>query len=179
MKRVLLNLFTIAITIVITGLNAFAISVTYTQMDVPPINSSFKTYMDYRAITNHSSNQWKYISTWGWVDGEGFMRCNGERDLGINDDYYLVAMGSYYSSEIGTKFRIKTDTGNQFYVALGDQKANCDTDYKNQYSYNNDILEMIVNTPTLNSIVKLMGTANVYMPLNGSITSIEKMTFNY
>lgn len=70
-----------------------ASAVTYTSLEVPNINSSFKTYMDYRTITNKSSAQYKLIQEWAWADCEGFLRCNGERDLGIADDYYLIALG--------------------------------------------------------------------------------------
>ena len=81
-------------------------NVTYTSMGVPNIDSSFKTYMSYKAITNKQSAQWKWINAWGWCDNQGFMRCNGERDLGIPDDYYLIALGSYYGTAIGSKYKI-------------------------------------------------------------------------
>lgn len=154
-----------------------AMTVTYTPYDVPNINSSFKTWMDYRAITNRDSAQYKYIQRWGWPDDNGFMRCGGERDLGITDDYYLIALGSYYGTEIGTKYKITTDTGSVFYGALADCKADCDTDSKHRYSYNNDVVEFIVDSRCLDKTVKLFGSANVYMPLNGKIASIERITF--
>ncbi len=87
------------------------------------------------------------------------MRCNGERDLGITDDYYMVALGSYYGTGIGTKYKITTDTGNVFYAVLCDQKADCDTDGTHRYSYNNDVVEFIVDTRSLNETVKLFGSA--------------------
>lgn len=64
-----------------------------------------------------------------------------------------------------------------FYGVLGDQKDDRATDITNRYSYNNDVVEFLVDTRTLNKDVKLMGSANVYMPLNGSITEIEKIDF--
>ena len=105
------------------------------------------------------------------------MRCNGEQDLGITDDYYMVALGSYYGTGIGTKYKIITDTGNVFYTVLCDQKADCDTDSTHRYSYNNDVVEFIVDTRSLNKTVKLFGSANVYMPLNGKIASVERIAF--
>lgn len=154
-----------------------ASAVTYTSFGVPNINTSFKTYMDYRTITNKASTQYQLIQEWAWADYEGFMRCNGERDLGVDDDYYLIALGSYYGSTIGTKYKITTDTGAMFYGILADQKDDRDTDSTNRYSYNNDVVEFLVDTRTLNKDVKVMGSANVYMPLNGSITEIEKIDF--
>ena len=133
--------------------------------------------MDYRCITNKNSAQYKFIKAWGWSDSNGFMRANGERDLGIKDDYYLIALGSYYGTTIGTKYKITTDTGNVFYGVLADCKDDSHTNNTHQYSYNNDVVEFIVDTKKLNKTVKVMGSANVYMPLNGRIASIERINF--
>lgn len=179
------------------GAVANAMTVTYTALGVPEINSSFKSYMDYGCITSKSSPQYKYLNDWCWVDYDGFVRCDGETDLGITSDYYAVAMGSYYGTDIGTKYRVATDTGNVFYCVLVDCKANCDTNGTNQYGTdNNDVLEFIVNTyvPTerngklqlynstnpdaiLDGYIQQAGSTNVYMPLNGRIASVEKISF--
>lgn len=153
------------------------VNITYTSLGIPAINSSFKTYMDYRTITNKLSPQYNFIKTWGWSDNNGFMRANGERDLGVTDDYYMIALGSYYGTEIGTKYKIITDTGNVFYGVLCDQKDDAHTNSTHQYASNNDVVEFIVDTRMLIPTVKRMGSANVYMPLNGNIASIEKMGF--
>lgn len=152
----------------------------YTSLGVPNINSSFKTWMSYRAVTNIKSPQYNFIHTYGWSDEEGFMRCSGEADLGIEDDYYLIALGSYYGTEIGTKYKITLDTGRVFYGALADCKANKHTNSTNQYvSHNKNVVEFLVDTSRLNSNVKRVGSANVHMPLNGSIIEIEKINFIY
>lgn len=153
--------------------------VTYASLNVPAINSSFKTYMDYRTITNKQSPQYAFIKKWGWSDDNGFMRATGEKDLGIPSDYYMIALGSYYGTEIGTKYRITTDTGNVFYGVLCDQKDDAHTNSTHQYASNNDIVEFIVDTRVLNRTVKVMGSANVYMPLNGNIATIEKIDFKW
>ena len=178
MKK-LLNIFTvILLTILILAIPANAmITIQYTPLDVPNIDSSFKTYMDYHSITNRSSAQYKLISEWGWCDNQGFMRVNGEIDLGITDHYYMIALGSFYGTTMGTKYRITTDTGNVFYGILSDAKDNKHTNWTNQYSYNKDIVEFLVYTPSLNKSVKKMGSANVYMPLNGVIAKIERIDF--
>ncbi len=156
---------------------AGAMYVTYTSLGVPDMNSSFKTYMDYRCITDVSSPQYKYIQDWGWSDSNGFMRAKGETDLGVPDDYYMIAMGSRYGTGIGTKYRITTNTGNVFYAVLCDQKSDYDTDSTHTFGRNNDIVEFIVDTRQLNRDVKVMGSANVYMPLNGKIVSVERIDF--
>lgn len=154
------------------------LTVRYISLGVPSINSSFKTWMSYKAVTNKNSPQYKFIHTWGWVDNEGFMRCSGERDLGIDQDYYLVALGSYYGTTIGTKYRITLNTGKVFYAALADCKANRHTNSTNQYvPKNGNVVEFLVDTSKLNKNVKIMGSANVYEPLNGSVIKIEKIDF--
>lgn len=151
----------------------------YTSLGVPNINSSCKRWMDYRKTTNKKSPQYAFISKYGWVDSEGFMRCSGERDLGINDDYYLIALGSYYGTTIGTKYRITTDTGKVFYGALAERKADIHTNPTHQYTNqkNPDIVEFLIDKNKLNKDVRRAGSANVYMPLNGSISKIERIDF--
>lgn len=157
---------------------ACAINVTYTSLGVPKMNSSWKTWMDYRKITNRTSNQYKFVEKWAWSDYDGFMRCDGESDLGITDNYYVIALGSYYGTTIGTKYRITTDTGNVFYGVLGECKADIHTNYTHQYATdNNDVVEFVVNDEMLHPLVKSAGNANVYIPLNGKIKSIERINF--
>lgn len=154
-----------------------SIVATYTSLGVPNVNSSFKTWMSYKAVTNKNSPQYKFIYTWGWSDSEGFMRCCGERDLGIEQDYYLIALGSYYGTTIGTKYKITLDTGKVFYGALADCKSDKHTNSTNQYARNKDVVEFLVDTKSLNRDVKRMGSANVYKPLNGKVVKIERIDF--
>lgn len=175
MKKILVLLTTILL-LITTPVHALTTS--YTPLGVPQgIDTSFKTFMDYRAITNKSSAQYKYVKQWGWRDEQGFMRADAEHDLGITEDYYLIALGSYYGTEIGTKYRITTDTGNVFYGVLADQKADIHTNSTNQYAANKDVVEFLVDTRYLNKMVRRMGSANVYMPLNGKIAEIERIDF--
>ena len=69
------------------------------------------------------------------------------------------------------------DTGRVFYGILGDQKADIHTNSTNQYARNNDVVEFVVDSRILNKKVKQHGSANVYMPLNGNIAKIEKISF--
>ena len=178
MKKIIAILITMIISFTMS-VSAFAQSVTYEAMGVPNINSSFKTWMDYKLCAKGSAQR-NFSDTWGWMDSEGFMRCSGEKELGINDDYYLVALGSYYGRTIGTKYKITTDTGNIFYVVLAEYKDNSETNSTNQYATaNNNIIEFLIHPTYLNYQVKFIGSANVLAPLNGSIIKIEKMHFNY
>lgn len=156
-----------------------AASPVYTSLGVPTgINTSFKAWMPASAVTARTSPQYKLIhSQWTWHDGNGFLRCNAERDLGITGDYYYIALGSYYGTKIGTKYRITTDTGNVFYGILSDCKADRHTNSTHQYSRNNNVVEFVVNSPTLNSKVRQAGSANVLPQLNGNIAKIERIDF--
>lgn len=164
-----------------TTVSAKAVEITYTNMGVPNIQSYFKTWMDYRCITDKSSPQYKLVNNidnnWIYTDSEGFLRATGETDLGIPEDYYVIALGSYYGTNITNKYKITTNTGNVFYGILGDQKADCHTNSTNQYAQMNDVVEFIVDTRKLNKDVKRMGSANVYMPLNGNIAKIKRIDF--
>lgn len=152
--------------------------VKYTPLGVPNINSSFKTWMSYKAVTNKNSQQYKFIHTYGWSDSQGFMRCAGEKELGVEQDYYLIALGSFYGTTIGTKYRITLDTGKVFYGVLADCKNDKHTNATNQYViHNGNIVEFLVDKTKLNRKVKVMGNANAYEPLNGRVAKIEKMNF--
>ena len=147
-------------------------------MSVPDIDTSFKTWMSYKAITNTASPQYKLIKEWAWCDSQGFMRCNGERDLGVTDDYYLIALGSFYGTEIGTKYKITLDSGNIFYGVLADCKADKHTNSTHQYAVKNkDVVEFLVDVSKLNQTVKKMGNANYYPGLDGRVVNIEKLDF--
>lgn len=178
-RKVIALVTTLFVLCASTSVLADRLVVSYTDMEVPEAPTYFKTWMDYRAITNRSSDQYKFISEYGWCDGAGFMRCSAERDLRVEDDYYLVAMGSYYGRQIGSKYRVTLDSGRVIYVALGDLKDDRHTNSTHQYASMRDVLEFIVYTPQLIGDVKMMGSANVYMPLNGNVSRVEKMSFDW
>ena len=132
MKKII-RLITIILTATLLGSTANAMTVTYTPLSVPSINSSWKTWMPYTAVTNRASAQYKLRVNWGWTDNQGFRRVNGERDLGIVDDYYMVALGNYYGTTMGTKYRFTTDMGNVFYGILSDAKGYPEVNSTKQY----------------------------------------------
>lgn len=159
-----------------TILDERPIMIEYTSMEVPNIDSSFKTWMSYKAVTSVSSQQYKYINEYGWVDENGFMRSCA--DDGVEQDYYLIALGSYYGTEIGAKYRITLDTGNVFYGVLADCKDDRHTEETNRYIVENgNVVEFLVDVSTLNKTVKVTGSANYYEPLKGKVAKIEIINF--
>lgn len=133
---------------------------------VPDIDSDFKSYMDYRCITNAESAQYK-------LQQDCYTDENGLR---VYDGYYVVALGTYYSSTIGDKFKITLDSGEELYCVVGDVKADCDTDKTNRYvPINGNIIEFIVDTRKLPKDVRFMGTVSALDDFEGSVESIEKI----
>lgn len=125
---------------------------TYRTIAVPShADNSFKTYMDYRAITDHTSQQWK-LQEKAYTDDKGL------RKVG---DYYCVALGSAFSSEIGAKFEITLEDGQTFKAILADQKADRHTDTTNKYRQLDNgkinVVEFIVDTNKLENLPKVMG----------------------
>lgn len=137
---------------------------------------SFKTYMDFRTITDKSSEQYEFQKKCK-TDNNGLRRYN-EDDL----SYYVVAMGSFYSEEIGTKFKITLDnngTKNVIYVILGDCKKDEHTDDSNRFiEKNGNIIEFIVSQRDLPSLARKMGDVSYADDeLRGEIVKIEEIKF--
>lgn len=138
---------------------------------VPYGDTSFKSYMDYRAITNHDSAQWalqKHCST----DGDGLRR--------YGDDY-VVALGSYYTDHIGDRFKITLSSGEEFTAVVGDFKADRHTDPSNRYTAvgedGKNVVEFIVDTHGLSTKVKRMGDISYIDGFSGNVTSIEEANY--
>lgn len=142
---------------------------TYNEMELPlKTNGEFKTYMDYRTITNKSSKQW-YLQQLATTNEEGFRVFNGK---------YLVAVGTYYANEIGKELKITLEDGTVFLAIVGDIKNNIHTDQSNRYiEKNGNIIEFIVDTDKLNSKTKKLGDVS-NLGFEGKIIMIEEVINN-
>lgn len=143
-------------------------------LDIPTCNTEFKTYMDYRCITDKTSAQYE-LQQFAWTDEDGFRR--------IGDDY-IVAMGTYYAENVGDRFKITFDTDNEITVIIGDIKQDIHTDYFNQYTpiydengifFSGNVLEFIVDTDVLPKVPRRLGTVSYFNYLKGNIKSIERI----
>lgn len=148
---------------------------TLEEMNVPNCDTSFKSYMSYKCITNKISDQYK-LQLSAWTDNMGLRRV---------DDYYLVAMGTYYSDTIGDKFRITLEGDKTFDVMIGDIKADIHTDSSNMYSpvYDENgtfksanVIEFIIDTKAVDKKVRLMGDISAYEEFKGNIVKIERIS---
>lgn len=136
--------------------------------------------MDYRTITDINSEQWE-------LQQEAYTDTNGLRKI---DDYYCVALGTYYSQECGKKFKISLDSGIFFKVIVADIKDPTHTDELNMYTpleekgesiFNSNnfqmvnVIEFIVDKNVLpREISKITGDVS-NLGLRGNITKIEEV----
>lgn len=100
-------------------------------------SSSVKTYMDYRAITDKSSNQYKYIQNHMTVGDDGFLY---DEDGSIG-----VALGSHFGS-IGSKWEIVLDTGITFKVVKIDEKADIHVYNGCQHKEDGSVVEFVIDS---------------------------------
>ena len=138
----------------------------YNTLELPTeATGEFKTYMDYRKITDKSSKQWA-LQQLATTNEKGFRVFNGR---------YLVAVGSYYANEVGKELKITLDNGFVFYAMVGDIKMDIHTDANNQYvPINGNIVEFIVDTNKLDSMTKKLGNVS-NLGFEGKIVRIEEV----
>lgn len=140
-------------------------------LPLPDIDTSVKTFTDYRCY-NIVGTPHKRLQQVCYTDSNGFRR--------FGEDY-VVALGSYYSIDIGDRYRVTLDTGVEFTVILGDCKADCDTDVSNMYApcvnYDGEnvgnLLEFIIDADVLPDEVYNYGDLQRFEFMQGSIVQFE------
>ena len=114
-----------------------------------PDTSGFKSYMDYRYITYIDSLQYVLQSEYAYTGNHG-IRMVGDR--------YCIAVGSYFTTEIGQYIDLVLDNGEVIPCILGDQKSDEHTDDNNIVTISNGcISEFIVDTDSLDNMAKICG----------------------
>lgn len=137
----------------------------YIKMEVPKHNN-FKSYMSYRAITCKTSKQYKLQQK----------AKTGKFGIRTVEGRYLIAMGTYYTKNVGDKFDITLSDGTIIKCMIGDIKADKDTDSKKQkQKYDGSIIEFITDTDKMPSTVKRAGSYTVCKKFSGSIKEIKKV----
>jgi len=129
-----------------------------------PSNNSFKSYMSYKAVSSSSAQ------------GKLQVRATTDKKTGIRkvDGRYCVALGSYYCKKIGTKFDLVMSNGSIVKCILADQKANADTDSKNQKTPDGSIAEFLVDMNRIPHKAKIMGNMSyATKSLRGNIDKIR------
>lgn len=134
-----------------------------TEKDVPP-NNSFKSYMDADTITSRNTDQYKLKAKYVIDEQTGIWTV---------DERYCIAVGSYYTQSIGTYIDVVMKNGNILQCILGECKRNRDTDHTNRQNPNGSVVEFIVNTSSMQSMVRKMGNCSYACEeMKGEIKSI-------
>lgn len=134
-----------------------------TEKDVPS-NNSFKSYMDADTITSINTDQYKLKAKYIIDEQTGIWTV---------DERYCIAVGSYYTQSIGTYIDVVMENGSTLHCILGECKRNRDTDYTNRQNTNGSVVEFIVNTSSMPSMVRKMGNCSYACEeMKGEIKSI-------
>lgn len=137
----------------------------YVKMEVPKHNN-FKSYMGYRSITCKASKQYKLQQK----------AKTGKHGIRMVKGRYLIAMGTYYTKNVGDKFDIKLSDGTMLKCMIGDIKSDRHTDTKCQkQKYDGSIIEFITDPAKMPSNVKRAGSYTACKKFSGSIKEIRKL----
>jgi len=120
--------------------------------------SSVKSYMDYRAITNTSSRQYKYIKQYMTVGDDGYLR---DKDGNIG-----IALGSHFG-EIGSKYEVVLDTGRTFRVVKIEEKADRHVNNGCEHKQDHSVIEFVVDSS------KMPKASNGYV-YSGNFNNVEQ-----
>lgn len=116
-------------------------SCAYIDYDAPE-TSGYKSFMDYNMITDRSSAQYILQNTEAYTGKFGIRQVDGR---------YCVAIGSYFTSEIGTWFDLVLMNGTVIPCILADQKDDNDTDSANIVTKHNGCMsEFVIDWDNLN-----------------------------
>ena len=130
----------------VSDINTFIVPPKYESYLIDNHNGK-KTYMSFKAITDSTSKQY-VLQQKASTDEFGFRKI-GNR--------YLVAIGTAFNTSVGQYFDAELENGTIIECIVGDIKADKDTDKSNVFTPQGCCLEFIVNTKTLEPLVKKMG----------------------
>lgn len=124
----------------------------------------FKSYTDYHCLSR-SSKQWK-------IQEKAYTDKNGLRKIG---DAYLVALGSYYGTQLGTRYTVTLSNGSVFDIILCDCKQDRHTDSLHREGLRSrDVIEFYVDKKKLPKKVRTSGSVHSIEYFSGSVVSIKK-----
>ncbi|MFG6378176.1 MAG: hypothetical protein K1W19_07660 [Lachnospiraceae bacterium] len=134
-----------------TGEVQKSIEPTYTDYDTPPDNS-FKSYMDYRTITDTTSKQYE-------LQKQADTNWCGMR---IIDEKYCIAVGSYYSTTVGQAVDIIMENENTIHCIVADLKQDIHTDVTNRQNPNGSVIEFLVDIDVLHRQIQKAGDISYF-----------------
>lgn len=141
------------------------------SVPLPDLPTHIKTFTDYRYYGLWYTPHYR-LQQVAYTDNNGLRR--------FNEDY-IVAMGAFYSTDIGDRFKVTLDSGSEFTVILGDGKHPCDCDETNMYDpcvdYDGvdcaNVLEFIINDDVIEPSVYAYGSLNCIPKFKGNIIKME------
>ena len=129
---------------------------------LPSGAGSFKSYMDYRAITSRTSPQWALQYNGSTYTGNYGVRMSGNR--------YLVAMSSKYGF-VGDKVDIYLANGNTLKVVIGDIKKSFEVDSYGRHP-DGSVVEFIVDSSAIPSAARTYGSFGALAEFSGPVSRI-------
>jgi len=115
----------------------------YVDMDTP-LNNGFKSYMYGSCITSRTSKQYQ-LKNYYELGNYGIWTVNGR---------YCIAVGSYYTTEIGTYIDLIMENGSIIECILADCKDDKHTDATNRQNPNGSIAEFICDKWSIPTTVR-------------------------
>ena len=148
------------------------------QFDISDLeDTSVKTFENGLINWVNPSPQYTFFTTTEtYTDSDGFLR---------SGDAYVVALGTYFGEEKGTKYLVTLENGKEFTIILGDTKSDEHTDPTHRFAQNGDIIEFmsgcgndVGNVTAHTGVVPKCGTvaefqSKIYELFPGNIKSIE------
>lgn len=126
-----------------------------------PADNAVKKYENYRLLT-----VWKQ----GELQKKAYTDEDGMRKVGRR---YCIAVGTFYTSEIGTKVDLMMENGNEIPCIVGDIKSDQHTDELHQRGANGGcVAEFIVDTDKLPAAAKI-GNIQALPQFAGEIKAIK------
>ena len=110
-------------------------------------NYKLHSYMSYKSLSSTTSKQYK-LQKIAYTGRYGIRQVDGR---------FCIAMGSYYTTKIGTYIDLELSDGTVIPCVLADCKADIHTDSMNQKTSDGSLIEFIVDTNYVSNQVRLMG----------------------
>lgn len=108
-----------------------------------------KSYLDYKSITLKSSRQYRIQKRYAETDPE-----TGIRTV---DGKYCIALGSYFSRNVGQYVDLVLANGEEIPCVVGDAKADLDTNENNSIGKDGSVSEFIIDKEYIDHSVKKSG----------------------
>ena len=142
---------------------------------LPKVSGACKTYAYYDAVTDKTSPAYAVLNSGTYLGVTYKTTTDETTGIRMVGEYYCAALGTFYGTTKGTKYKVTLDTGKTFKIILCDTKSNRHTDKKHQYAKKNkDVVEFYVDRTKIPAGVN--GNYNRLEPFHGKIQSIELLT---